>query len=129
MERTEALKQLKALQDQISKLEADIIKLQRRCRDMVAKHGLQPRPNPHQAHNLGLSQRQLDVVQELAKGKSNQQIADTLFISEKTVKFHLTDIFKTLQVKSRTELLHLLHTDISLRNIVFQRGAYRLGNA
>lgn len=52
-----------------------------------------------------LSKAEYDVLVYLKQGKSNQEIADCLFVCEKTVKFHLTNIYKKLNVKSRTELL------------------------
>jgi len=49
--------------------------------------------------------RERDVLQLLLTGKSNQEIARCLYISEKTVKNHLTHIFSELNVKSRSELM------------------------
>ncbi|NLY19570.1 MAG: response regulator transcription factor [Clostridiaceae bacterium] len=50
-----------------------------------------------------LSDRELDVLKLIAKGKVNREIAKTLFISEKTVKNHISNIFKKLNVKDRTQ--------------------------
>lgn len=50
-----------------------------------------------------LSDRELDVLKLIAKGKVNKDIAKTLFISEKTVKNHISNIFKKLNVKDRTQ--------------------------
>ncbi|MFW6205788.1 MAG: helix-turn-helix domain-containing protein, partial [Gemmatimonadota bacterium] len=49
----------------------------------------------------GLTPRQLEVLAELATGKTNRAIAGTLFISEKTVARHVSDIFAKLGVSSR----------------------------
>ncbi|EOB1204358.1 TPA: response regulator [Photobacterium damselae] len=49
-----------------------------------------------------LTDRELQILQEVAKGHRNKQIADTLFISESTVKVHMKSLLKKLQVKSRT---------------------------
>jgi DNA-binding CsgD family transcriptional regulator len=54
---------------------------------------------------LGLSPREREVVQLVAAGLRNKEIALRLQISEKTVKFHLGRIFDKLGVDSRTELL------------------------
>jgi LuxR family maltose regulon positive regulatory protein len=57
------------------------------------------------ASNLStpLTQREIDIL-ELLKGRlSNQEIADTLFISTETVKRHLYNIYKKLSVKNRRE--------------------------
>ncbi len=50
-----------------------------------------------------LSFRENEVVNLLLKGLSNRAIAQRLDVSEKTVKFHLTNIFKIAGVKSRME--------------------------
>ena len=52
---------------------------------------------------LGLSQRQCDVLVLLAQGKSNKLIARELGLSEGTVKTHIASAFRALQVNSRTE--------------------------
>ena len=54
-------------------------------------------------HMANLSQREEEVLDLVAKGKSNSDIADELFISVRTVKFHISSIFAKLQVKNRTE--------------------------
>ena len=51
----------------------------------------------------GLSKRELEVLKLMAKGLSNQQIADILFVSLNTVKTHCSGIFFKLDVKRRTE--------------------------
>lgn len=50
-----------------------------------------------------LSAREVEVLRELATGKRNRQIADALFISEKTVKNHISSILFKLHVNDRTE--------------------------
>ena len=52
-----------------------------------------------------LTTRELDVLACIAKGFSNQDIAQALFVSEKTVKNHLTNIFRKLHVNDRTQAL------------------------
>jgi DNA-binding NarL/FixJ family response regulator len=54
-------------------------------------------------HNINLTQRQRDVLACLRQGKSNKQIAYELGLSEGTVKIHVTAIFKSLNVKNRTQ--------------------------
>ncbi len=51
----------------------------------------------------GLSDRELEILQLLADGLSNKEIADKLFISVQTVKTHIAHIFGKLGVKDRTE--------------------------
>jgi DNA-binding NarL/FixJ family response regulator len=50
-----------------------------------------------------LSERELDVLQEVAQGSSTKEVAERLFLSEETVKTHLKQIFKKLEVRDRTE--------------------------
>lgn len=50
-----------------------------------------------------LQPRELDVIKLTAKGMSNKDIADELFISERTVQTHLNNIFRKLEVNSRTQ--------------------------
>lgn len=52
---------------------------------------------------IKLTRREKDVLALLVKGNSNKEMADNMFISEKTVKNHLTSIFKKLGVKDRTQ--------------------------
>lgn len=55
--------------------------------------------------NLGLSLREREVVHELVQGCSNKAIARSLDLTEHTVKFHLKNIFRKLDVKSRTQAI------------------------
>lgn len=50
-----------------------------------------------------LTEREMEVLKLLAQGKSNQDIADTLMIGIKTVKFHVTNILSKLDVEDRTQ--------------------------
>lgn len=50
-----------------------------------------------------LTDREIEVLKEIATGKRNREIAETLFISEKTVKNHISNILFKLQVNDRTE--------------------------
>jgi len=52
-----------------------------------------------------LSNREMEVLACVAKGYNNKDIADILFVSEKTVKNHLTNIFRKLNVNCRTQAL------------------------
>jgi DNA-binding NarL/FixJ family response regulator len=63
-----------------------------------------------------LTAREMDVLACIAKGFSNQDIAKALFVSEKTVKNHLTNIFRKLTVNDRTQaLIYVLkHKIVSL---------------
>jgi two-component system, NarL family, response regulator LiaR len=50
-----------------------------------------------------LTEREMEVLRLIAKGKSNQEAADELFIGIKTVKFHVTNILAKLGVEDRTQ--------------------------
>jgi DNA-binding NarL/FixJ family response regulator len=50
-----------------------------------------------------LTKRELEVLVEIAKGKSNKEIASTLFITEKTVKTHVSNVLAKLNLQDRTQ--------------------------
>ncbi|HGN7294220.1 TPA: response regulator [Staphylococcus aureus] len=56
---------------------------------------------PHYTNKL--SKREIEVLREMVKGKTNKEIAETLFVSEKTIKTHVSHIFSKLQVSDRTQ--------------------------
>lgn len=56
---------------------------------------------PHKLYPL--TPREQDVLSELTKGKSNKEIASSLFVTEKTVKTHISNIFSKLLVQDRTQ--------------------------
>jgi two-component system, NarL family, response regulator len=62
-------------------------------------------PAADSAKDLGLSERELMILKALAGGLSNKQIAQQLWLAEQTVKFHLTNIYRKLEVGSRTEAI------------------------
>lgn len=61
----------------------------------------------HNVSDFGLSSREVEVMDLIASGMSNQQIAATCFISEKTVKNHINRIFAKLHSASRSEAIAL----------------------
>ncbi|MCC2618221.1 LuxR C-terminal-related transcriptional regulator [Aestuariibacter halophilus] len=58
-------------------------------------------------HQDALSKREWQVANKVSEGLSNRSIADQLFISERTVKFHCTNIFRKLAVSNRKMLITL----------------------
>lgn len=56
-----------------------------------------------------LTQREIEVLQYLKEGVSNNSLADQLFVSEHTVKSHLYKIFRKLKVKNRTQAIEWAH--------------------
>ena len=52
---------------------------------------------------LGISKRELEVLESISQGLSNQQIADKLFVSLNTIKTHSSNLFLKLEVSRRTQ--------------------------
>lgn len=59
--------------------------------------------NQTELEKLGLSKRELEVLDLMSKGMSNQEIAGQLFVSLNTIKTHSSKIFEKLDVKRRTQ--------------------------
>ena len=59
--------------------------------------------NYEEINRLKISKRELEVINLIAQGLSNQEIADTLFVSLNTIKTHSSNIFEKLDVKRRTQ--------------------------
>jgi DNA-binding NarL/FixJ family response regulator len=58
-----------------------------------------------------LSARELEVLQLVAAGSTNGDIARKLWVTEQTVKFHLSNIYRKLHVGNRTEASHYAHVN------------------
>jgi DNA-binding NarL/FixJ family response regulator len=63
------------------------------------------RPN----EDLGLSEREAALLCTLARGLSNQEIGKELWITEQTVKFHLTNVYRKLGVANRTQATRIAY--------------------
>ncbi|KIY21742.1 MULTISPECIES: response regulator [Mesobacillus] len=59
--------------------------------------------NPKKSLLDELTKRELDVIKEIAKGKSNKEIAASLYITEKTVKTHVSNLLGKLELADRTQ--------------------------
>lgn len=60
----------------------------------------------HQAESFAdLSERECEILAQIVAGKTNQEIGDALFISEKTVRNHITQIYSKLGVKTRAQAM------------------------
>ncbi|MEH7178894.1 response regulator transcription factor [Neobacillus vireti] len=81
---------------------------------MAGENQLHPKATSHLLANLSnkkeegnllseLTKRELDVLKEIAKGKSNKEIASSLFITEKTVKTHVSNLLSKLELQDRTQ--------------------------
>lgn len=82
-------------------------------RTLPAQESPSPEPLPLKAlaqpslEGFGISKRELEVIHLICQGRTNQEIADALFISLKTVKDHNYRIFQKTGVRNRVELVQL----------------------
>jgi len=82
---------------------------------MNGQNKLHPKATSHLLANLSgeknhalraiqtLTKRELEVLKEIANGKSNKEIAQSLYITEKTVKTHVTNLLSKLELADRTQ--------------------------
>lgn len=61
--------------------------------------------NEAEAARLGISKRELEVLQLMAQGLSNDEIAKKLFVSLHTIKTHSSKLFEKMDVKRRTQAI------------------------
>jgi DNA-binding NarL/FixJ family response regulator len=72
--------------------------------DAYTNVGEPKRTRPERAaRTAGLTAREVEIIQAVAEGLSNREIARSLHITEPTVKFHLSNIYRRLRVSNRTE--------------------------
>jgi NarL family two-component system response regulator LiaR len=62
--------------------------------------------NEPELQRLGVSKREYEVLELMAQGLSNQEIADKLFVSLNTVKTHSSNLFMKLDARRRTQAVH-----------------------
>jgi DNA-binding NarL/FixJ family response regulator len=60
-------------------------------------------PGPRLDDSPGLTRRETEILQLVAEGHSNAQLARMLWVTEQTVKFHLSNVYRKLGVSNRTE--------------------------
>ena len=73
--------------------------------EMAHGGGAQKRPDPEEAKIATLTEREREVIALIGEGLKNKQIASRLYISETTVRHHLTSIFDKLGTSDRLELV------------------------
>ncbi len=61
--------------------------------------------NDNAIRERNISKRELEVLEQMANGLSNQEIADALFVSVNTIKTHSSRLFEKLEAKRRTQAL------------------------
>jgi DNA-binding CsgD family transcriptional regulator len=59
--------------------------------------------NDQQVASLGLTPREIEILEQIAAGKSTREIAEALFVSENTVKTHASRVYDKLGVSRRTQ--------------------------
>ncbi len=64
-------------------------------------------PNQRKREELGITPRELEILELMAQGLSNREIAEKLFVSENTVKTHSSRVFDKLGAKRRTQAVQL----------------------
>lgn len=74
-------------------------------KEVVIKAGPGFKVNEKAVTELGLSKRELEILELTAKGLSNKEIADQLFLSLNTIKTHFSNMFLKLDVQRRTQAL------------------------
>lgn len=65
--------------------------------------------NGSPTHTAGLTRRELEIIRLVADGQSNRQMARQLWVTEQTVKFHLSNIYRKIEVRNRTEASRWAH--------------------
>jgi DNA-binding CsgD family transcriptional regulator len=86
-------------------------KLQVRSRYELARlFGSLGRPGENATALAALSPRELEVIALVGTGMTNRQAARLLFVSPKTVEFHLARVFAKLEVSSREQLYRIVHS-------------------
>jgi DNA-binding CsgD family transcriptional regulator len=71
-----------------------------------ARHPSSSDGNPKAQAALGISTRELDVLREIAAGRSNKEIAARLHVSPNTVKTHVARLFEKLGARRRTDAIN-----------------------
>ncbi len=73
-------------------------------RDEASEEAIQT-SNASLVSTLGITKREHEVLLQIAKGLSNKEIADALFVSESTIKTHVSNLFAKLGAKRRTHVI------------------------
>ena len=63
--------------------------------------------NQERVKDLGITKRELEILELIAQGLSNREIADKLFVSENTVKTHSSRLFDKLSARRRTQAVQI----------------------
>ena len=88
------------------------LKLTRKKEVVVVKEVRVPAAQPfalneERVKDLGITKRELEILELIAQGMSNREIAEKLFVSENTVKTHSSRLFDKLSAKRRTQAVQI----------------------
>ncbi len=88
------------------------LKLTKNKEVLVVKEVMVPAPqsftlNEQRLKDLGITRRELEILELIAQGLSNREIADKLFVSESTVKTHSSRLFDKLSARRRTQAVQI----------------------
>ena len=80
-------------------------------RGSPASRGRELRAHAVATDDCPLTTRELEILQLVARGSTNGEIARRLWVTEQTVKFHLSNIYRKLEVGNRTQASHYAHVN------------------
>jgi len=80
-----------------------------------------------EADTVGLTRREREILQFVAEGSTNGDVAKKLWVTEQTVKFHLANIFRKLEVSNRTQASRWAHEHGLLERSVLERDLIATG--
>jgi DNA-binding CsgD family transcriptional regulator len=88
------------------------LKLTRKKEVLIVKEVPVPATSPFSLNekrlkDLGITKRELEILELIAQGMSNREIAEKLFVSENTVKTHSSRLFDKLSAKRRTQAVQI----------------------
>lgn len=63
--------------------------------------------NEERLRDLGVTKRELEILELIARGMSNREIAESLFVSENTVKTHSSRLFDKMGARRRTQAVQM----------------------
>jgi DNA-binding NarL/FixJ family response regulator len=78
-----------------------------RAHDELVTAGARPRRDPIESRST-LTASELRVARMAAEGLTNREIAQALFLTEKTIEVHLTRVYRKLDIQSRSQLARAL---------------------
>lgn len=81
------------------------LEIEKQRQDILSEYTKAPETSEQKNFNNLLSPREIEVLDLINRGLSNKEIADKLFISLPTVKTHINNVYKIMEVKNRREAI------------------------